>query len=111
MPGKLDKKALLAKRLGDAEDVEIPGVGTVTVRGLSRAQALTLQGEAVDETTMERRLVSLGMVDPALTEDEVAEWQANTAAGELVPIVNAVLRLSGMAAEVAGKAAFPSVRG
>jgi hypothetical protein len=96
----LDKAALLAKRGVGGETVEIPGVGEVKVRGLTRAEVLSiqkLQGKSgVDEAEMERKLVALAMVEPELTEEEVGQWQANSPAGELVPIADAIATLSGL---------------
>ena len=94
----LDKAALLASRNIGTEDVEVGALGTVKVRGLSRAEALSLQGAGpVDVAAMERTLVSLAMVEPKLTEDEVAAWQDVAPAGELEPITDAIQRLSGLA--------------
>jgi hypothetical protein len=91
----VSKVDLLKKRFG-VEDVEIPGVGTVRVRPLSRAEALELQGKEMAAAEVERKLVALAMVEPALTEDEVGTWQANSPAGELEPIGAAIRRLSGL---------------
>lgn len=91
----ISKADLLKKRFG-VEDVEIPGVGMVQVRPLSRAEALALQGVELGVEEMERRLLALAVVSPQLTGDEVGEWQANSPAGELEPVVRAITRLSGM---------------
>lgn len=91
----VSKTDLLKKRFG-VEDVDIPGVGSVQVRPLSRAEALEIQGVELGVAEMERRLLSLALLDPKLTEDEVAQWQANSPAGELQPVVLAITRLSGM---------------
>jgi hypothetical protein len=103
MAETIDKTALLAKRFG-VHDVEIPGVGTVQVRPLSRAEALELQGKELDAAVMEQRLLALALVAPKLTEAEVAEWQANSPAGELEPVGDAILVLSGMKKESAKEA-------
>lgn len=104
----VDKAALLAKRFG-VEDVEVPGVGSIQVRPLSRAEALELRGKEMTEADMEVRLLSVAVVAPKLTEDDVREWQKAAPAGELEPVVRAIVRISGM--EVAApKAAFPEVR-
>lgn len=99
----IGKDALLAKAGIETEDVEIPGKGTVQVRGLTRSEALGLQklGE-LDALEMERKLVALAMVEPALTEDEVLTWQENSPAGELEPIAEAIQRLSGLVAKQVG---------
>lgn len=94
----VDKAALLAKRGLGTQTVTVGDVGEVVVRGLSRAEVLSLQsvGE-IDAAEMERRLVSLAMVDPKLTEEEVGEWQQVAAAGDLEPISDAIQQLSGLA--------------
>lgn len=92
----IDKETLLKRRFG-VEEVEIPGVGTVEVRPLSRAEALQLQDKGeMSVLEMERLLVSLAMVSPQLSEDEVGVWQENSPAGELQPIAEVITRISGM---------------
>jgi hypothetical protein len=72
----VDKQALFAPRLPE-EDVEVPG-GTVRVRGLSR------------------HLLSVAMVAPTLTAEEVALWQAASLSTEIESVVSSVVRLSGL---------------
>lgn len=105
----VDKAALLAARFG-VEPVEVPGVGMVQVRPLSRAEAHELRGQEMTEQEMEVRLLSLALVEPRLTDADVKAWQAVAPAGELDPVVKAILRLSGMEVQAA-KAQFPEVRG
>jgi hypothetical protein len=103
----VDKEALLKPRLPEA-DVEIPGVGTVRVRGLSRYEVLLAQKEqSKGPGAMERVILRFGMVDPAMTEDEVAQWQKASPAGELEPVARKIQALSGIG-EGAEKAAYKS---
>lgn len=93
----VDKAALLASRGIGTRMVDVPGVGEVEVRGLTRAEALYFQqAGAADQVEMECRLLSVAMVNPALTKDEVAEWQKVASAGELEPISQAIQELSGL---------------
>lgn len=103
----MDKKLLLKPRLPEAE-VEIPGVGKVRVRGLSRAEAMLVR-QVEDVKAFECRMIALGMVEPKLTEDEVEQWQQATTPAELEAITSAILDLSGMAVG-ADKTAYKSVR-
>jgi hypothetical protein len=107
----LDKAALLAKR-GDRDrrEVEIPGFGSVTVRGLTRAEALRIRGRDMDEAEAERLLLAAALVEPRLTEDEVATWQEVSPAGELGPVAEAVLELSGMVSDASKEAAKSAAR-
>jgi hypothetical protein len=97
------KELLFKSRLAEA-DVAIPGVGTVRVRALSRAEALMVR-KATDlagdvdgprALVLERKMVATAMVNPVLSESEVARWQRASAAGELEPVTDAIQRLSGM---------------
>lgn len=91
----VSKADLLKKRFG-VEDVEVPGVGIVKVRPLSRTEALKIQGVEMPYDEMERKLLAAALVEPQLTEDEVATWQDNSPAGELQPVAQAIARLSGL---------------
>jgi len=112
----VDKESLLKPRLGEAT-VDIPGVGTVRVRALTRGEVMVVR-KATDTEQMdgpralvlERKLLAKAMVDPPLTEDEVGRWQEVSAAGELEPVVAAVQELSGLV-EGAPKSGVPGVRG
>src|SRR5688572_30491197 len=91
----IDKATLLKARLAEQE-VDIPGVGTVRVRALSRAEALEVQGLGGDVAAIERKILALGMVDPPLTDAEVGEWYAAAPAGELEPVCQAIVAMSGL---------------
>jgi hypothetical protein len=90
----MDKAALLAKRLPE-EDLELPGVGVVRLRGLSRAQALA----ANDLTSEQRELrwLHLGFVDPAMTEEDVQQWRDAATYAEIELVAEKIAELSGMA--------------
>lgn len=90
----MDKELLFKPRLPVA-DVEVPGIGTVRVRGLNRAEAMAVQGAKGTEAT-ERKILALGMVDPELTESEVGQWMKAAPAGELQPVSEKIAELSGM---------------
>lgn len=98
----VDKELLFKSRLPE-EDVEIPGVGTVRVRALSRDEALKVRGTS-DVATIERRMIAMGCVDPVLTENEVKRWQLAATAGELEPVTLKISELSGMTDDAAKEA-------
>ncbi|GAA2543663.1 hypothetical protein [Pseudonocardia hydrocarbonoxydans] len=91
----IDKAALFAPRLPE-EDHDIPDLGTVRIRSLSRAEVLAIRGKSLPVDEMERRLLSSALVSPRLTEAEVGQWQEASAAGELEPVTKAIMRLSGL---------------
>lgn len=99
--GYIDRDALLARRLETSTgfpeaDVEVPGIGTVRVRGLSRFEVLHIQQTKGGPAAVEVVTVHLGLVEPKLSEDEVKKWQRVSVASELEPITEAIGRLSGM---------------
>ncbi|HKY76000.1 MAG TPA: hypothetical protein VJS45_07665 [Acidimicrobiia bacterium] len=104
----IDREAFLKHRLGE-RTVELPGVGPVRVRGLSREEAFSLKKEP-DPEAMERRLVEIAMVEPKLSAEDVAEWYAHAPAGEIDLVVNPIQELSALA-EGAAKRDVPAVRG
>jgi len=84
----------------DERDVKVTVAGQlmlVRVRALSRAEALDLQKmEGAGLPMIERRMLSLAMVRPRMTEGDVREWQEAAPAGELEPITDACQELSGV---------------
>lgn len=88
-----DKDKLFERGLPEA-DVETP-LGTMRVRGLSQAEAHMVE-QVKSTDARERRILSLGLVDPVLTEDEVGKWQKSRPAGEVTPVALKVAELSGM---------------
>lgn len=100
-------KADLLKGRGEANrrEVTLPSGGSVVVRGLTRAEALGVNGQEMGALEAERVLLALAMVEPSMSEDEVSAWQAAVSAGELQPLVDAVLELSGMTTESPNRAA------
>lgn len=94
----MDKNVLLTKRIDPdvGEPVELPGVGTVIVRGLTRFE-LALSGKDTDDPAeIEANSVSLAMLDPKLTPAEVQEWMRGAPAGEVNRVTLKIRQLSGL---------------
>ena len=96
----LTREEILAKATG-GEVVNLPSGGQVKVRGLTRDEALELQ-EREGTAARDNYCIATGMVEPRLSEEEVAELAKQAPAGDMVEISRAVSRLSGMS-EGAGK--------
>jgi hypothetical protein len=105
----VNKQSLLSARTVEHE-VEIPGVGTVKVRALTREEALAVRNQEMTVAEMEQKLLAAAMLEPQLTVKEVAMWQRNSPAGELEPVVNKIVEISGLAVEAA-KEAMKTFRG
>jgi len=103
----VDKEALFTPRI-EQDKVELPGVGTVIVRGLTRWELLTA-GKVADKGPlyMERAMLAFAMVDPKLTEDEVARWQKASPGAEMMPVIQKINELSGVT-QGASKSDLPS---
>ncbi len=106
----MDKSQLTAQTL-PAGTVDLDGVGTVHVRGLSRFELLLAGKVGGDDVAlMERKMLSMAMVDPEMTEKDVEAWQKNSPAGQIAPVVAKVNELSGVG-QAASKEAYKSLRG
>lgn len=103
----MDKELLFKPRLTEAE-VEVPGVGTVRVRTMTREELHTLKD--VDTGVGERKVLAACLVDPVLTEEEVLRWQRAAGVAELSGVVDRILELSGLL-DGADKSGLPGVRG
>lgn len=102
---------LTTKRLPtDHVDVTINGQPRrVHVRALSRFEVLAAQQreERLGTLAMERIMLHRGMLDPAMGEAQVTDWQKAAPAGEIEPVINKVAELSGMVDDAA-KVAYKS---
>lgn len=105
----IDKAALLKVRFGE-QTIEIPDVGEIRVRALTRGEALQVSDMKQDAASLERRVLSWAMVEPKLTEEEVGEWQDCSPAGEIQEVFQLIVRLSGMESTSA-KEAYQQFRG
>lgn len=69
--------------------------GTVTIRGLSRSEAIEVSGLAGDLPAQERLALRYGLVEPALTADEVDAYYGQPGnIDEIQQLVQAIQRLS-----------------
>ena len=93
------KARLLAPHLPEGT-VDVPGVGTIHVRGLSRAEVLAFDN-SVDAAGREQKLVALAMTSPRMTEEEVATWQTTSGMGEIESVADKIMRISGLKKDAA----------
>jgi len=92
------KAKLLAFHLPEGT-VDVPGVGQVRVRGLSRAEVLDF--DDASQSAREARILAQGMVDPALTEGEAAAWRTTSVPDETNSVIQKIMELSGLMKGVA----------
>ncbi len=90
----VDKATLLEGRRGP-RPYEIDGVGEVMIRPLSRGQTMVVQ-DVADSEERDNLIISMGLVDPALTVEEVQAWADGAPAGELARLGMEIARISGM---------------
>lgn len=102
----VDKSALLRPRCPE-RDVDLPGVGAVRIRGLTRAQVIEISKGMDAGRDMEPLSLSWAMVSPELTEDEARQWIETASFGEIQTLTTAVNELSGIAGR-ADKEAYKS---
>jgi hypothetical protein len=94
----MDKSKLIADRVtATTGEVEIPGVGTVKIRALSRWEMMQASKKAGDDPLIqERYILACAMLDPVMGEDDVAAWQKSSVPGEINEVAKAVNKLSGI---------------
>lgn len=103
----MDRDTFLKPRLAERE-IDLPGVGTVRVRALARDEVFACQGLKDDQAAFEARVLSIGLVDPALSEDDVLEWRRNSPYDEAEAVLDAIRDLSKLS-QGAAKSGVPGV--
>lgn len=85
------------KRVSEGEDYDLPGVGTLRIRGLSRAEFLAAQERFPDNTTkQERYVLSRAVIQPKITEEIAGKWQAASGISEINELANRINAISGI---------------
>lgn len=101
----LTREEILGRKAGLETYKLSDGSGEVTIKGISRDDALRV-GELRNTASLaeaDSYLISRGLVDPAMSVDDVAAWGAGEGdAGVLMGLSEAIATLSGMV-EGAGK--------
>lgn len=93
----MDASALTTNRIKHGE-IEIEDVGTIRVRGMSRYELMhanRLRDEK-GHLAAERYTIAACMVDPVMTEDQVAAWQRASEPGEINEVGLKINELSGL---------------
>lgn len=67
----------------------------VRVRGLSRHEVMHVQAQK-GVLAVEQMTVSLGLLDPAMTTDQIKAWQKRSKGSEMEPVTRRIGELSGM---------------
>lgn len=91
----IDREAFLKPRLPERE-LDLPGIGTILIRGLSREDVVAMQPLKHDTAALEQRIIELGIVSPALSAADVAAWYSTALSGDVDRIVDAITELSGV---------------
>lgn len=91
----MDRELLKKPRLRE-EEIELEDVGTIRVRALNRAEVLKINNVKMPIVKMEQLLLSMAMVDPTMSKEDIEEWQSAGGAGEIEKVTEVVQRLSGL---------------
>lgn len=90
---------LIKPRAGeDTEDYDLPGVGTVAIRSLTRAEFIQAQKRFGDDMEkQEQFILSRCVVKPeGVTESVVAQWQRASGIGEINELAKYINKMSGI---------------
>lgn len=84
---------LLAAAVGQTVDFDAPGLGKVRLRSLTVLEYAELAKDATDVFRTNMRTVALGMVEPAISFEELMEMRAGMIA-LFIPIAERIAELS-----------------
>lgn len=107
--GRVDVDALLSDDVEfDTREVEIPGLGTVLVRGLSRAEQRRVyalyEKHPGDVGPAESFMAAKALVEPTMTIEQVDKWATKPSGKHIGLIIDAVNELSGISEGAAKEA-------
>lgn len=102
------KEELLAVPVLPTEEVELPSGLRVEVRAITLAELRQVQ-ESNTDTVWATPYLTVGLVAPELTSDEVAAWVASAPAGDPGTAATKIQELSGLL-EGAAKTTYKSSR-
>jgi hypothetical protein len=102
------KEELLASASVPTEDYDMPRVGLIKLKGLTRQESLEV-GQAKNLVEQDRLLIMHGIAEPKLNYKDVETLSATMSSGTLEEITQAIARLSGMLKE-SGRQAMDDFR-
>jgi len=97
--GYLSAGDLLAAAVGETVDFEMAGLGTVRLRSLTVLEYASLLRDASDPIVTNMKTVALGMVEPALSLEELMGLRAGMVSS-LVPLAERIAELSALSSKV-----------
>lgn len=103
----VSKEDLMAKTFA-VEEFDVPNLGVFRIRPLTRGEALQVRDKEMPIAEAERWILSRAVVEPVLTEADVAQLQDQLPAGWFEPLTDRIAELSGMKKDAA-KSDVPGV--
>jgi len=94
---RLTKDQLLAALRTRREEFELAGVGTIIIESISVDRYAAAQGDLGEMTSTDalKRICLLGVVEPALTSDDLEEL-GKSDVGLVNEVANRIMKLSGL---------------
>ena len=94
---RLTKDQLLAALKTRREEFELAGVGTIIIESISVDRYAAAQGDLGEMTSTDalKRICLLGVVEPALTSDDLEEL-GKSDVGLVNEVANRIMKLSGL---------------
>ena len=77
-------------------DVMLPRGKRVKVRGMTRYELMLTRKGTEDAAEIERRMISMCLIEPRMTGAQVDRWQKSTGPMVMAPVTEAIRRLSGL---------------
>ena len=92
----LSRAEILARKVhGNTEHVDLGNGDEVVVRGLTRGESHELTKRQEDFVFVEIQALAWGIVEPAMTFDDVLAWCNGDESGVVQKVVNKIQQMSG----------------
>jgi hypothetical protein len=103
----MDKELLFKPRCPE-RSVELPGLGEVRVRGLTRAEIKIISDREERGKDSESWIIATCLLDPELSEEDAQRWLDVAQFGEIETLTDAINALSGIG-KYANKESYKSL--
>lgn len=97
---RANKNAMMALHLPTAE-MELDGIGSVLVRGMSRFESAEVMKLEDDRQAQDTLALHFGMVEPEMSREEIIAWRKAAPMMEIEMVARKINALSGIGKDAA----------
>lgn len=97
---RANKNAMMVLHVPTAE-VELEGIGSVLVRGLTRFESIEIMKLEGDRQVQDTQALVYGLLEPEMSRDEIIAWRKSGALMEIEAVARKINELSGIGKDAA----------